>query len=203
VDTGEIINPTDQHPDADGMVFNWQHDPAWSPQSNRIAFTWGEIATGDIYTVEPDGANLRRLTEEENAFNPTWSPDGTQLLFLSRHEGRFQIYVINADGTNLHSITAERTPDVYDAAWSPDGTQIVYWDRYGISVLNADGTNARWLAKGVSPSWSPDGREIAFVSQEDYPWQIYIMNRDGSGLYPLTNTSDPVDGYPPAWRPRP
>jgi TolB protein len=60
--------------------------------------------------------------------------------------------------------------------------------------MNADGTNARALPEvGEStgdPSWSPDGRRVAFAAQQDRNWDIYLMNADGSGITRLTDSPD-------------
>ena len=50
-----------------------------------------------------------------------------------------------------------------------------------------------------APTWSPDGRQIAFQSNRDGNWEIYVMNLDGLGLNNLTN--DPADDQLPHWRP--
>jgi Tol biopolymer transport system component len=70
-------------------------------------------------------------------------------------------------------------------------------------AMNADGSGqrrpARSPAEGSDPSWSPDGRRIAFVSKRDGNEQIYVMNADGSGQRRLTR--NPGDDILPAWSP--
>ena len=69
--------------------------------------------------------------------------------------------------------------------------------------MNADGseqTNLTDNSAGDSgPVWSPDGSKIAFVSDRDGDWEIYVMNADGSGQTNLTN--NPEDDWAPAWSP--
>jgi TolB protein len=149
--------------------------PSWSPDGQQLAFfsTRSDGLQFDIYIVNPDGSNLRRLTYEEAGY-PSWSPDGSQIVFSSRIEG--DLYVINVhDGTSrklIHTPGDDRNP-----IWSPDGSQIAYisfvhqdgifGDR--IFVINADGSNNQMLSPEFSaqgmPSWSPNSRYLAFIGR--------------------------------------
>ncbi len=70
--------------------------------------------------------------------------------------------------------------------------------------MNADGSGIVQLTHGLGqnfhPSWSPDGARIAFVSDRDGNWEIYVVNVDGTGLTRLAN--DLRDDLLPAWAPR-
>jgi Tol biopolymer transport system component len=129
--------------------------PSWSPDGQQLAFfsTRGDGLQFDIYLVNPDGSNLRRLTFEESGY-PAWSPDGSQLVFSSRLEGN--LYVMNIDDGEVRQLT--HTPgDDRNAVWSPDGSQIAYisfvhqngifGDR--IFVMNADGLVAGQPLSGI------------------------------------------------------
>ena len=71
--------------------------------------------------------------------------------------------------------------------------------------MNADGSGERRLtpagARNRAPSWSPDGRKIAFVSTRDGNQEIYVMNADGSGQQNLTRTRGPRETSV-AWSPK-
>ncbi len=80
----------------------------WSPKRNAIAFTNDGNGNQEIYVIDADGTNLRRLTEVGGRdANPAFSPKGDLIAFESNRDGRSEIYVMSADGTG----TAERLTD--------------------------------------------------------------------------------------------
>jgi hypothetical protein len=121
--------------------------------------------------------------------DPAWSPDGTRIAFTRGEADSYigEIWVMNADGTGQSRLTPPFDIGV-NAAWSPDGTQIVFRHRYGISVMNANGTASHELTEsgeaGVDPdvvdsqpAWSPGGSTILFrrldmFSVHEFIWAI-------------------------------
>ena len=78
----------------------WQHvlqatDPTWSPDNQRIAF----IFAGEVYSMNADGSDIRRLTDGmSDTMSPTYSPDGQQIAFISNQDGDREIWIMNVDG---------------------------------------------------------------------------------------------------------
>jgi TolB protein len=107
------------------------------------------------------------------------------------------VWAIDADGTDLTRLTHSPGPD-FDPSWSPDGTQIAFRsERSGepeIWVMNADGTDQRRLAAGLSPAWSPDGSLIAFSGRAG----LSVIRPKGTGLRVLPGTEG---GEYPSWSP--
>jgi Tol biopolymer transport system component len=135
---------------------------------------------------------------------PAWSPDGKKLAYLARRRpGTWDLYVVNAEGGGRRRLM----PDVRlrTLAWSPNGRTIAVAGpgqarepgaTIVLYLVNADGSGRRLLARnGEAPTWSPDGRQIAFGSRG-----IWVVNADGSGRRQLT-TQGPGRYAPLAWSP--
>ena len=195
--------------------------PAAMPQSSggRIVFVSNRDGNPEIYTMNADGSDVTRLTNNPAEDNrPSWSPDGRRIAFESNRDGSNGIYAMNADGSDVTLLTDDA--GYSPPSWSPDGRRIAFVsNRDGnleIYAVNADGSGITRLtnnpARDSNPSWSPDGRRIAFVSDRDrtqrsFWWEIYVMDADGSGVKPLTYKSiddirswSPSD-YIPSWSP--
>ena len=82
--------------------------PAWSPDGEQVAFVRRQHDHWEIYVVDADGQNLRRLTETPtrpdgvvgSSVSPEWSPDGSYLAFLTDQSGEWEIWIVEADGQN-------------------------------------------------------------------------------------------------------
>jgi putative intracellular protease/amidase len=196
--------------------------PATDPQPPTVAdaglpngrgggvLVFGSDRAGDeeLYLVNADGSQLRRLTVGEGSdYAATFSPDGTQIAFSSDRDGDFDIYVMDTNGDNLRQLTDSPGMDVGGPTWSPDGTQIAFVSgRDGdmeIFVINVDGSGERQLtdndAEDWWPAWSPDGKQIAFNSDRDGNTEIYMMNADGSD--PRNVTQHDANDWNPDWSP--
>jgi hypothetical protein len=97
----------------------WSYDPAWSPPGDQIAFVSTEPGNDEIYTIKPDGSDMRRLTANtwEWDKHPSWSPDGARIVFWSNREtGRRQLWVMDADGSNQRRLHDSPYND-WDPIW--------------------------------------------------------------------------------------
>jgi Tol biopolymer transport system component len=108
--------------------------PAWSPTGERIAFTRAVDGGHDIFSIRPDGTDLRRLTNARGQdAHGAWSPDGRRLLFASSRLGfrdesplyydwapqpYAELFVMNADGSEQRPLTDNKWEDG-TAAWLP------------------------------------------------------------------------------------
>ena len=178
-------------------------------QGMLIGFESRRDGNAEIYAMDPDGSNQRRLTDNPaHDLDPAWSPDGTRMAFTSQRDGNSEIYVMDADGSNQGRLTNNPAIDHW-ATWSPDGTRIAFASKrdgnFEIYTMNADGTNQVNLtnypgADDAIPSWSPDGTKIAFQSSRDGSYyQVWVMNADGTNPVQLTSALE--WSQTPTWSP--
>ena len=197
---GENLLQLTDHPASDEV-------PAGSPNGRRIAFTSERDGSPDLYVMDSDGNNVIRLTQDEfSEVRASWSPDGTKIAFSSFRKNNFDIFSVDADGNNPINLTNHKWIDVRPS-WSPDGRKMAFASRprdviafaaYHIFVMNADGTGRRNLTRDTgltgnfSPTWSPDGRKIAFNSLRHFPPadsrnDIFVITANGKVLEQLTD----------------
>jgi TolB protein len=97
---------------------NYNTSPSWS-RMNRIVFCGSYEGKFDIFTVDPDGRNLRKLTDGQgDNEEPSWSPDGRYIVFSSSREGGYHLYIMNANGQNQRRITFMKGQQT-SPSWSP------------------------------------------------------------------------------------
>jgi Tol biopolymer transport system component len=164
------------------------------PLTGRIAF----VRNGDIYVMNADDSQQRRLTTHGTAAAPSWSPDGQRLAFW----GPGGVNILAVAGDQPARVIFNGSSLAQDAPrWSPDGQRVVVDSFDDIHVVNVDGSgalnvtnspNAReWVAR-----WSPTGRRIVFQSDGDC--KICLVNADGSGLTVLSRRGSDAS---PNWSP--
>ena len=179
----------------------------------RITFVSNRDGNVEIYVMDADGKNQRRLTNNQHIdSSPLWSPDGKRIAFVSNRDGNAEIYVMDNDGGNQLNLTNDPNDD-RSPSWSPDGKRIVFssdrdMDRgeaahnIEIYVMDADGGNQLNLTNNLTedehPSWSPDGKWIAFSARREghfendfgITYEIYVMDVDGQNEQRLTENRD-------------
>ena len=195
----------------------------------QIAFVSSRDGNPEIYVMNADGNNQRRLTNHPaRDYAPSWSPDGKRIVFISERDGHpdrapgwftSEIYVMDADGSNQINLTNHPSADS-SPSWSPDGQRIVFQsdrDNGGrghnieIYVMDADGGNQQNLTNTPNadedPSWSPDGERIVFSAQREghvenkfgITSEIYVMDADGGNQQRLTENRN--NDWHPSWSP--
>jgi TolB protein len=176
-----------------------EHDPAWSPDGRRIAFTRLGAGRTSLWVMQADGTAQRRLYSADTIASPTWSPDGRRIAFAGFERAPVvQIYVIPVQGGTPRPVPGALG---FEPAWSPDGRRLAFArperETVNLAVIPAVGGAARTITVGderllraASPSWSPDGRWIVFIGVigcgpgcEEY--RIARIRPDGSGLEEL------------------
>jgi len=170
--------------------------PTWSPGGTQLAVSRNDdivvvdVATGSSTTITRP-VNFGGVFLDASEFEPAWSPDGGKIA-----------YVGVRDETYIDSFTGQLTTGAqYEIVIAnPDGSgeQI-------ISAGAAGSDRANYLEEDRAPAWSPDGSKLVFMSQAQIPsccgpWQIWAVNRDGTGITNLTNDPNVNDLWP-TWSP--
>lgn len=187
--------------------------------NGMIAFDQPVSSTGhfQIFTMNPDGSNVRELTFSRIADNvhPIWSPDGSTLVFSRFFADKAEVWVMNADGTEVHAITHGGFSGL--PAYSPNG-KLIALERYisptddGLWIMKTDGTHMRRVTRNPLPStdtdcecdtkphWSPDGEQLTFARIKTLSRSaVFTVNADGTDLHRLTQWA--MNATTPVWSP--
>ncbi len=177
----------------------------------QVAFLNQENAGKEIYLVDFDGHNLRRVTRDHTVnLSPAWSPDAKWIVYTSYAAHNPDLIMIDTVGEKRQ--TLHRLPGLNAApAWSPDMQRIALVlsrdQNSEVYILNRDRQLERLTHHfniDTSPTWSPDGKKIAFTSDRSGTGapQIYIMDSVKGDQSKVTRISF-GSGYNdnPAWSP--
>lgn len=176
------------------------------PLRNSIAFVSNRSGADEIYVMDADGSNVRKIpTLVGQKSYPAVSPDGEKIVFTIgdlQTSGTSSMYVVGSDGTGLLRLTEIPGVD-YLPSWSPDGSHITFVstrdDNSEIYVMKADGTEQTNLtnnpASDSRPSWSPTHNTILFESDRTAETDIYSMTAAGGSVTNL------VAGSAARWSP--
>ena len=135
------------------------YSPCWSPNSHKIAFISERDGNPEIYVMNSDATELKRITETAGTeYNIAWSPDGRKIAFASDNDGSPEIYVVDIRDGEMHRLTRNSVRDD-QPVWSRDGKRIAfvsYLDGDGeIVMMDADGKNQQRLTNNGYDDYSP------------------------------------------------
>jgi TolB protein len=191
---------------ADDLVLQYTGQPGIA--ETRIAYTSDKTGYKEIYLMDYDGYNPRRITGDHSLdLFPRWTPDGKSLVYTSYKDGRPEIYLQDLATGRRRKMVGFPGLNI-SPSWSPLGTLMAFATTKDgdaeIYTMDSAGKNFQPLTVGLganlSPSWSPTGNEIAFNSDRGGSPQIYIMNSDGANVRRLTFEGD--YNTSPAWSPK-
>ena len=171
----------------DAVSISWDGDNlAWDTRDEGIRV--GNAEGEEVVNAEqPTGAN----------YAPSLDPDGEKVAFLHsvRDDGMYDIWVGSVTRQDAEQVT--NTRNVSDVAWSPKGDRLAYVQNWSdetlegqISLVSPNGDDAKILVRGDAPSWSPDGKQLAFV----HDGAIWTIGIDGTARRRVIR-----NGHSPAW----
>jgi TolB protein len=159
--------------------------PSASPDGKRLAYVSYRDGYPNVVIRGEDGLIIGSTRFKGTTTSPAIGPDGRIAFASSKDGGSMEIYVANGDGSNAKRLTSTRNAVNISPRWNPKtGREIAFIsDRGGlprIYVIGSDGSNERsLLSMGGhmdSPSWSPDGRFLAFTCDVDGTFNIYVAD---------------------------
>lgn len=130
----------------------------------------------DVWTYELKRDVLTRLTYDGTSDYPIWTPDGKSMVFSSRRAGPRNLFMQSADGGRpAEQLLVSENPQ-WPGSWSPDGRLLAFMDFNDTTVLSLQGERKlRLLVRSAfGDRISPDGRWLAYVSDETGRWEIYV-----------------------------
>jgi serine/threonine protein kinase/Tol biopolymer transport system component len=183
----------------------WYNNIYLSPDRRKVAAdqTDPDGRRTDIWVHETAGGAAARLTfDPGNDQTPVWSPDGEQIVFFSNQTGRSQLYLKNADGSGSEEGVADlaaSSGNPWD--WSRDAKYILFrkanelWYLSGPERLAKPLLQGKWTVRNAQ--FSPDGRWMAYASNETGNWEIYVSPFPGvNGKWQVSSGG----GQEPRWR---
>jgi TolB protein len=173
-----------------------------SPDGKTVLFSV-RVATKpalsyELWTMNAGGTHIRRFLSQssDRPYASTWSPDGRRIAFY----GSSGLWIMGANRSGARQI-ADADFSGGAPSWSRRG--LIAFDRAGsIWVVNPKVGKERLVGPGSQPSWSPDGRMLAYVTvpKGSANNDVFVMRADGSGRTQLTSTSS-INETQPAWSP--
>ena len=189
--------------------------PSFSPDGKTVIFAdFSEKNVGnyEIYSVNIDGADLKRFTNDPGInFFSKYSPDGSLILFSGEEEGNIQLYLMESNGENIRQITDNEFTNNH-GIFSPDGKSIIFESNQNGKIdlysMSLDGNSqpqnlTNNSADNFEASFSPDGSMIVFKSNKNTAYNliydIFIMFKDGRNQINITSQLKNSAESNPSW----
>jgi TolB protein len=180
--------------------------PAWSPDGKQLAVVLSKDGPSQIYLMNPDGSNVRRITHSGAIdTEPYYSADGQFIYFTSDRGGSPQVYRMPAQGGDATRLTFEGSYNVSPRV-SPDGKTLAYISRvegqFRLAIMDLASRQTQLLTDGPrdeSPSFAPNGRMLLYATDVGGRGVLAAVSSDGRVQQRLTVQT--ADIREPAWGP--
>jgi len=186
---------------------SYQH-PRFSPDGEKVSF-WIEQSRCDVVVYDIRRGVLTRITSDGDNHHPVWTPDGREITYLSRKgppAAAYEVYSKSADGNGSEeplSTAPQNLSAGSELSWTPDGKALAFAHRGDIWLLPRPDGKSRPIVQSrfneITPAFSPDGRWLAFVSDESGQQEVYVQPFAESGPKYRISTHG---GTEPVWAPR-
>jgi serine/threonine-protein kinase len=192
---------------------DWR-DPQFSPDGTRLAFYVDDGRQLDVYTYEWARDFITRLTFDPMDTNPVWSPDGRTIVFSSARglKQLSNLYWLSADGSGEPHRLTENDDRQHATSWHPSGKYVAFEqqisrEQWDLMVLPMEVSGLGWkagtpqrllskIAQRPGAVFSPDGRWLAYTSNESGRPEVFVRSFPGPGAPWQVSTSG---GWVPTW----
>jgi serine/threonine-protein kinase len=181
-------------------------DPRFSPDGRRVVLSMG----ANIWLLDRGQGTLTRLSSDSSATRPVWSPDGRRVAYLRQLGRTMDVRIMSADGSkSARSVPGLGQFEPWEVVFTPDGQSVV------LRTVERTGSRDIWLAaldsarqpvpllqnpaNEVAPALSPDGRWLAYVSNESGRAEVYVRSFPGMEARSQVSVEG---GTEPVWSPR-
>ncbi len=190
---------------------------AWDATGTRFAFAAVRKGRPVLSIIDPNtGRKVHEKVFRElgEIFNPSWAPDGQSVVFSAIVSGFSDLYSYDVEEETLSRLTNDEFGDIHPA-WSPDGSTIAFvterfttglsslmYGQYTLALMDLRTGAIQELrafpeGKHTNPQWSPDGRSLYFISDQNGISNVYRMDLTSSNVYQVTNLFTGVAGISP------
>ena len=179
---------------------------SFSNDGRTLAFTAQREGKDVLYLMDVANASVRKRLDLpiDAVWSPVFSPDDKQIAFSGTRGGLTDLYIVDADGKNMRQLTNDMYADL-QPAWSPDGKKIAFstdrgpqsnvgvlkFGRWRIAVLDIQSGASEILpgqeGMNLNPQWSPDGREVAFISDRTAIPNVFLYDFTTQQHFQITN----------------
>ncbi len=175
-----------------------------APNGRAVASDTTDLASQntDIWTYDLETGGAKRLTFDPALDSlPVWSPDGSRTVFASNRELKFDLYLKDTNGAREEKVIPQDGPDRFPTDWSRDGKYVLYARGPDLWFLTFPELRTTQFLKASSTlksgRFSPDGKWVAYSSNESGRWEIYVTSfPEAHGKWQVSNTG----GDQPRWR---
>jgi hypothetical protein len=169
---------------------------AWSPDGESLVYSM----QGSLWIQRVDSVAARQLTTGPGYdYQPDWSSDGNHIVFVRYNRDAMELHVLEVDTGMIFQLTASGTVNV-EPRWSPDGVELAWVSTEGdgrfhvrVGEIVDSKLRSRRLVKArkskvaryyysewdhqLSPAWSPDGKELLYVANQEIPYGTGVIWR--------------------------
>ncbi len=180
------------------------HEPAWSPNGQRIAFHSYHDGNYHIWTVGKDGSDLRQITDGlYDDREPDWSPGGDTIVFSSDRNGNYDIWQVSLSDQTLIPLTSHRDNDYHPAVSSGGEIAFVSERSEAPGIYRMSSGEETLLApfetQLAAPAWNGTGSRVTFSTFDGKASTLYVTDVGEEIVRPASAPGEDIFPFRTGW----